>query len=334
MVSKPVKRTRPTSRRKKEPNTFVSKSTGVESTENYCRKCRETKIPSHFYPATDLYLDTNGMMSICKDCVADMYNKIYQVEFSIDKTVFKMCRILNVKYDERALDSAKTQIEKKEKTGSSYGNVFGLYKGKLTSVRRTPIASKSSDDSDYTFVEPLVAGTFSSDEEEVAPDMKEVLEERWVPGMTLADYEFLEKEFSKWKMSNKCDTQSEIVMVKAICFQQNKIRQMRIMGHSVTTEEKALMELMKVSALTPNQQNAASAGRTQETFGSWVADIERMMPAEYHEQNELYKDMDDIDAYGRMYITDPIRNFITGSRDFNLAEIEDDGGDFDNKFDD
>ena len=39
------------------------------------------------------------------------------------------------------------------------------------------------------------------------------------------------EEFAEWKMSNKCDTKSEIVMIKAICFQQNEIRRLRSRKH-------------------------------------------------------------------------------------------------------
>ena len=324
--------TKPKSRRKKTSKPLVTK-TGAKVTEAYCRKCMQTKKPSLFYTAMDFFLDANGLMSICKECVNDMYDRIYQNEMSIDKTILRLCKILNIKFDIRAVESVKAQIATREATGRKSGSIFGVYKTRLAAVQKTAVGQKHSvEEDDYTFHEPASYVGQELDEEDVGIDTKEYLETFWGQKLSLVDYEFLEQELAKWKQTTKCDSYSELVLIKEICFKQNEIRKKRIEGKSVVGDVKNLQELMKNSALTPSQQNVAGAGRSQEIFGVWVDDLERFMPAEWHDQQELYRDMDDINEYGEKYIVRSIKNFITGSRDFNLSEIvdeEDDNGVFD-----
>jgi len=46
----------------------ISKRKKQEAKTCYCRKCQKDKKETEFFKATDLYLDSNGKSSICKDC--------------------------------------------------------------------------------------------------------------------------------------------------------------------------------------------------------------------------------------------------------------------------
>lgn len=81
---------------------------------------------------------------------------------------------------------------------------------------------------------------------------------------------------------------------------------------------------MKSLAISPNMANASTASKSTETFGLWIKDIEELEPAEWHQDNTIYKDMDNLDFYFQNYFVRPIRNFITGSRDFNITEMDGD----------
>ena len=77
---------------------------------------------------------------------------------------------------------------------------------------------------------------------------------------------------------------------------------------------------MKSLAISPNIANTANANKSTEAFGLWIKDIEELTPAEWHDKHELFKDMDNLNQYFEDYFVRPIRNFITGSRDFNVQE--------------
>ena len=51
-------------------------------------------------------------------------------------------------------------------------------------------------------------------------------------------------------------------------------------------------------------------------LGLFIKDIEQFRPAEWHEQQEKYVDMDGFKPYIKNYIVRPIENFLTGVRNF------------------
>jgi hypothetical protein len=58
--------------------------------------------------------------------------------------------------------------------------------------------------------------------------------------------------------------------------------------------------------------------------------VEETTPSEYYKDKELFKDFDNIGSYFKKYITRPIKNFVTGSRDFNVNT--DDDAEYDSEY--
>ena len=286
----------------------------------YCRKCMEFKTNIHFYRAVDFFLDSNQKLSICKECIEDIYNSFFAVERTMEKTILRMCKVLNVRYDESAIESTKRHMQTYEERGTELGNIFGIYKSKLGAQQSTQIGSRDTDE-DLTYVEPSLKVIQSIPSEDI-PDIK-YYEDTWgkTDKLNIDDYEYLETEFSRWKKTTKCDTQSEIVLVREICHVQNEIRKARIEGSSTGNLVKQLQEIMKNSALTPALQNAVDSNKFADAFGMWIKDIENLAPAEWWKDQTKYHDMDGIEE-DRKDILRSIRNFITGSRDFNTVELE------------
>jgi len=294
--------------------------TGVEVESCYCRKCMRIKSAANFYVATDFYLDANGFMSICRDCCNEIYSLFLQNETTMERTLLRICRLLNVKYDERAIEATQVHLQTLIDRGSDGSNVFGIYKAKVMAVSKVNPGERGDTSQNYTFVEPSSEVTQAAREVEVRNS--EYYEQNWGKGMTEVDYDYLEQEFSKWKRTTKCDTQSEEILVREICHKQNEIRAAREVGKSVDGQVKSLQELMKNSALTPATQNIANSGRNADTFGNWIKDIENLSPAEWYEDQLKFRDMDGLEE-DRENIKRSIGNFITGSRDFNTTDLED-----------
>jgi hypothetical protein len=304
-------------RSKRIIKTTVSK-TGITVDSCHCRKCRLDKPPKDFYAATDVFLDTNGFFSVCKDCCDDLYNRIYENEHSVDRTILKMCRILNVCYGETAMQALHSHIRTVEEKGGQPNGIFGIYKTKLMSTQKMRMGNRDLD-IDLTFVEP--AHEVIEAIRDAGLDDQEYFEESWGKGLNEEEYQFLETEFAKWKRTTKCDTQGEEILVRELCHKQNEIRKSRVEGRSVDGLVKSLQEIMKNSALTPALQSVASAGKSAETFGVWNKEIEQLTPSEWFDQQEKYRDMDGL-AQDMEDIKRSIGNFITGSRDFNTTDLE------------
>jgi hypothetical protein len=290
----------------------------VENTQvGYCRKCTKTKPADDFYLATDRFLDTNGLMSICKECVSDMYVMYYNSEHSLDRAIYKTCRALNVVYDTAAVGATVTSLTNREKLEDDR-KTFGIYKTKLASSMR---GLKSSDPlaTDFTFkYENSSIPEYSEDQHNF--DGAEGVVEYWGDGFSTEDYRFLEKELASWKNSYSCQNKAEEFFMKQISIKALEIEKARKEEHSVDAFLKSMQELLKNAALTPAQQTAASSGKGTETWGAFIKNIEDTTPAEFYKDKELFKDFDGIQEYIKKYITRPLKNFITGSRDFNITE--------------
>jgi hypothetical protein len=249
-----------------------------------------------------------------------MLDKMLITEGTLTRALLKICRTMNVKYDERAIQTLEKNLKTREEHGTEIKGIFGYYKGTLASTgSRDGKGVDPEIESDITFYEP--------DNEAVRRIMiaevenKEYLEKFWGGGMTQDDYDCLEEEFANWGIDPEKGSYGEKVLIKEICHKQNEIRKARIEGKSVDTLVKSMQEIMKNSALTPALQNAATSDKSVQAFGNWIRDIETLTPAEWFDKQIKFKDMDGMEADIKD-IHRSLGNFVTGSRDFNTTDLE------------
>lgn len=302
----------------------VTTTTGVTITEVYCRKCMKYKKPVEFWEATDRFLDTNGKMSVCIDCCNEIHNVIFESDKDLTKSLLKACRILNVRYDAVALQATKEMITSIIAKGADTTKVFGLYKSKLFRKVNVRIDEKDFSE-DFTFVEPpnlLVEKPMQDDDYEDAIDLKMF----WGTNFEKEDYDWLEFELADWKKTHKCDTKAEETLLKEIVYKEWEIKKERAEGRDPSAKVKQLQELMKTASVDPAKTAAAGSGKSQDTFSAFIKTIESNEPAEYYKDKKLFQDFDNIDFYFKKYVTRPLKNFITQSRDFNV-EREDEEDD-------
>ena len=284
----------------------------------YCRRCCCQKAPNNFYTATDEFLDKNGYMSICKSCIGDIYNILFASNQNMEKTILEMCRMLNISYNQAAVDATKAQLDTYAERGTKANNIYGIYKSKLTSTASGKIGSQ--DPGDLTFFEPSsdVIQEINTFEDEKDLDY---YQDAWGFGFDMDDYLYLENEYSKLIKRTEHANYAEEIYARQICYALNQMRKDRDKGILNSKSVKVFQDLMKDSALTPSQQTAATTGKNADSFGAWIKDIETTTPAEWYDKHEKFHDMegmeDDLEEIKRA-----IKNFITGSRDFTTMDLE------------
>jgi hypothetical protein len=307
--------------RKKVVSAEVKNSDEVKSC--YCRKCMQIKDSKFFYSATDTYLDQNKKMSVCRDCIADMYSKIFQTEHTIEKTLLRICRMLNIRYSEAAINATLNHLNKVGKDVSD-GSIVGIYKTKLMATQRTEVGKRDLSE-DFTFVEPVrsIQITDPLDDEE---ESTYALKKYW--GTDIGDYDdyaFLEEKLATWKQSFACQNASEEFYLKEICYKELELKRARLDGtKSVDPILKSMNDLLKNAALTPAQATAASGSKSIDTIGMLIKRIESTDPCEYYKDKDLFKDYDNLGPYISNYIKRPVLNFLSGNKNFELIDSEDD----------
>jgi len=295
----------------------------------YCRKCMRTDLgEKDFYTRTDTLLDSNGYMSICKDCCNTVFDNSYTLEHNFEKALLRTCKILNVAWVPTAVESARNHLSKMMDKGKETTAVFGIYKSKVSSMSSMNLEIAS------TYNESVDNAQFIENDPNVTDDetFNKYLSDFWEPGLSFEQYEFLESELGRYKRTHKCDTATEESLLRQICFAELDIRNSRVGGGSPDTAAiKRLQELMKTASVDPAKTSLANSGKAQDTFSSFVKIIEENEPAEYYSSKEknVFKDYDNIDFYFKKYVTRPLKNFITQSRDFNVKEDDEGTDDFD-----
>lgn len=290
----------------KQPNiTIIEKA--------YCRMCQETLNASEFYTATNPMIDQNNLMSVCKTHCNQIFDDYFSIYNNLEISLKLTCQDLDIRYSEEALKSAQTHMESLMTKGKKANKILGYYKSKLSSTNKSNEKMESFRYKDSNF---LRQENLDIENEEIDSDL--IL--FWGRSFDIDDYIFLEAELSSWKQTHKCDNQAEITLLREICIKILEIRQTREKGDGVGGLQKELQDLLKTASLDPAKANAASAGKSHDCFGIWLKDIEQFRPAEWHDKQEQYKDMDGLVTYIQNYIVRPIRNFLTGTRDFEIDD--------------
>lgn len=299
---------------------LIVKSEGEKQELVYCRRCMESKVKKEFHSCVDQDLDKNGLMSVCKDCVNQIYENVsLATNGNMEEAIYRVCKMLNVLFSSKVVDSLKLHLAKQEAQGTSK-QIFGLYKSHLG--RHLSLNQGLSG----TFVEnPVIFSKGDTIEkiENETDDFKEYLKVFWGNGLSVEDYGYLESELGRWKKTHSCSNAAEETLLREVCFTQLEIRKSRLEGNDPSALIKRLQELMK----TANLASPVAASQSQDVFGVWIKEIETKTPAEWWEDNRIFKDVDGLMVYINDFIVRPIRNFIMSTRDFKISEeigVEDD----------
>jgi hypothetical protein len=117
----------------------------------YCRKCQKIKKETEFYKSFDIWLDSNTKLSVCSQCISEMYVSVYATEHSLERTIYRLCKALNIRYDESAVQATLTHLATLGRQPDD-PTTFGFYKTHV--LPRTEMGAGNSvtgKDIDLTF---------------------------------------------------------------------------------------------------------------------------------------------------------------------------------------
>lgn len=299
----------------------ITTKTGVVVSESWCRKCANLRPASEFYEASDNGLvDTNGLFSVCKDCVQKIYNDIFEKEQSMEKTVHRMCIALNLRYSNEAVEATRTHIQTLLEGGKQVNAIFSIYKQKLMSVKKSMDKSIPNYDG-YEDIGTIYTSKEANVKELAIP--KEVVE-FWGNDISKESIRFLENKYTSFKQTHKADSYAEITLLQQVCYTLLDIKNLRANGDDTDKAVKQLQSLMNNLTFSPSTSSSMNVnGKGMDAFGLWIKDIEESEPAQWLKtdpRGDLYRDVGDIELYFQRYIVRPLKNFITGSKDFNVEE--------------
>lgn len=301
---------RPTSKRKvsrmlppKEPLLSEVK------TVYYCRRCQSIKKEMDFYSAVDLLLDQNGRMSICSDCIVELFDFEYTMTGKdVYEATLRTCRKLNVRYDRLAVDAA---VENKNAFNDEGINpkFFGYYKTALHGYGTKGSNVHAAQGESLTFVEPTPV-QMEEHKEKVKRTHSDV-KAFWGEGYSYQEYKYLEREFEEWMSSHDVDSKEQELLFKYITQLQLDYERARAAGQTGTAKIIAdINKTMEVAGISPGKARPTSGAAANQRFSAYIQMIEQEEPAEYYKNKPLFEDYDDIRGYFEDFVTRPILNYL------------------------
>ena len=296
---------------KKELKTEVDKADINYCTMQLTNKCSSKNgyLPiSDFYSASEYNnFYKNGKFNICKNCFKEY---VYEGD-KVNEDKFKeILRIFNIPFYKKDFQSAID--DSKETIGVYMKNIY---------------LNKKADNWN--------SGDFEDDgilyeyEEEQIND--EELKLRWGTSWDSEEIQMLERSYHEWTTNNDANTLSVKKMIRLICMKEIEIMKARKNNKPTDKLEKSLIDLMNTANLTPKTMSAVNETDSAKIYGVWLKDIEKYKPAEYFKDKKLYEDFDGIKGYFERFVLRPMKNILTGTRDFDkefmIEDEDDEGGD-------
>lgn len=273
-----------------------------------CPICGKEKSLNQFYQSNNQkYVLFNNHCFICKKCLKDMcYSNNIE-----DKDGFKM--VLEKYLDLPFIQDIYVQAlnDNKETLGRYISLLNMKFKGKTVTYKDSDKPKQINN-----IKEKIIND--NSDQEIHDEDKIKQLRLFWGNGFTYDEYTFLENELDSWKATHKYTDRADLILLKEICLQVLTVREKRENKEDASKALKDLQDLMKTASVDPAKTNSNDLNKSGEALGVWIKDIEQYRPGEWYDQQEKYKDMDGFITYIKNYIIRPIKNFISGSRDFKI----------------
>jgi len=269
----------------------------VASGEGYCRRCRKVMSLSKFYEATNPLIDTNGYLSVCKDCCNEIYNQYFAINKDMERALYLTCEDLDVCFSKDAFIATRTHIESALSSGKKINAVFGVYKSKLSST-----AKKNNMATSFRFKDSdLIYNNVNLDVTNYKDTNFEITEDQrsfWGSGFLPEEYEYLTSKFFEYLNTYECETPAMEELLKQAAFESLEIRNRRQRREDVSKNLKNLQDILGSANIKPVQESGANA-TDQATFGTLIKKWENEEPIP--EPDEEWKDVDGIGRYIRIW---------------------------------
>lgn len=300
----------------------IKTKTGFELSESWCRRCAGMRPSSEFYEFVDLgFVDKNGLMSVCKNCINDMYEEKYKETNSIEQSIHKLCTSLNIMYSNEALSATKTHMQTLIDGGKTVNAVFGIYKQKLISTKKS-MDKSGVDDMSYEDVGVIFTTKELNAEIQIPQDIRAF----WGNELPSENIKFLQDEYVEYSKKYGTDDPAQVSLLKQVCYTLLDLKEARRQQDDTKDLMKTLQDVMKSLKIAPSAKDKSNADVGSERFGEWIRDIEQYEPAQWLKSDprgDMYRDVGNVEEYYENFIVRAIKNFITQSKDFNIKEGDD-----------
>ena len=261
-----------------------------------CFRCGETKDEKKFYSTPSEFCKHAGRMSICTDCLDDIYMEYYD-KYNAEgytnpdrKAVERMCMALDVYYKDSLFESAKKSWENKPDISIM---IYYMRNSRLGANRLKSYDDTIREQYDASKDKEAILSIYNDDDKELDRRVAEG-QKLFGSGFDREDYIFLYEQYNDWTARHECNTKSQEELFKQICFTQLDLFKANRSGRDTKTLNDTLIKQLDAAKLQP-KQNAGDTTADNQTLGTLIDKWENTRPIP--EIDEELKDVDKIGKY-------------------------------------
>lgn len=262
-----------------------------------CTHCGEWLDETSFYKSAHKFNKSTGLLLVCKPCISEEYEKLFEIYNSERTAVYKLLAELNLPFYQKVYEGAAITAQKKNtKTYQAYFsklNSFGETNGYGTTFEEGELST--GDVKFEGLNEKNNLGEDYIDEDfEVTSDMIGF----WGNGYSKLDYFYLTNDFSRLISSYECESYAQETLFRDIALQNLTIKKKRESGEDVNKDLEMRNKLLGDANIKPNQESGANVTE-QATLGLLIKKWENEDPIP--EPDPEWKDVDGIGKYIRVW---------------------------------
>ena len=261
-----------------------------------CFRCGETKDEKKFYSTPSEFCKHAGRMSICTDCLDDIYMEYYD-KYNAEgytnpdrKAVERMCMALDVYYKDSLFESAKKSWENKPDISIM---IYYMRNSRLGANRLKSYDDTIREQYDASKDKDAILSIYNDDDKELDKRVAEG-QKLFGSGFDREDYIFLYEQYNDWTARHECNTKSQEELFKQICFTQLDLFKANRSGRDTKTLNDTLIKQLDAAKLQP-KQNAGDTTADNQTLGTLIDKWENTRPIP--EIDEELRDVDKIGLY-------------------------------------
>lgn len=274
--------------------------------------------------------------SICKKCIAEVYEE-YLAEYGDErKALFRLCMLLDVKYDSKVANSiiVKASNDNNVHVARSYMGKMGLRQFRQKTFNDSDdiinIWSMSNEELDELVNNEDTYKMSKSDEERIKEEIltTEVIR-RWGYGRTPQDYQFLEDRYSTLVEAYNSKNPTSLWDYQELSLLYLDLRNNRDNPTNLKSINEQIGKIQDRNKLTLKQQDVDT---DEASFGVFIQKIEEEEPCE--DRLEEFEDVDGIFYYIKKWLVKPFaiarglsqkeKDVVYSDEDENLAIDEED----------
>lgn len=311
-----------------KPNVVELPAVGDEEYRCTCCGHKYKKQERNFNRSkSPIYRGNNGYLSICQRCIAELYEQYVKFyDNDEDAAAERICQITDMYFDPDVWAMSRKISE--SRNGKSR-NRISTYVSKLnlnqvdgrTTYSDTLVRRWEADVENAT----TVADVEKNDDIPVETDVVR----RFGTGFEEGDYDSMQYEYRNWveRYGEPIDKRQEELYI-SICYMKLNLQKLLQKGDT-NIGAAANSYKSQIEAATTEIEDRlkkAEAEKQLSPLGEMIRDIEEYCPAEYYRDKKLFADFDKLREYIDRFMTRPLRNLLTGSKEldkeFSLSDTE------------